>query len=379
MTDTSGAGPTPPDMQRSTRDLADIQTRLHHWLVSTLGDGSEPEVVVSSAAASNGMSSETVLLDAAWTDGSKRRREPLVARLAPAESDVPVFATYDLRRQFDALRLVGELTSVPVPKMWWMESDPAALGSQFFVMSRVEGDVPPDVMPYTFGDNWLFDAPASKLRELQDSSVGVLAELHAIDRPEEVFGFLGFDEPGATALQRHVAHTKAWYRYAVADGARSKLVERCFDWLDGHWPATEGETVLSWGDSRIGNVMYRDFRPVAVLDWEMAGLGPRELDVAWMLFAHRVFEELAGEFGLPGMPDFMRPDDVVGTYERDTGKTLRNLEFYCTYAAIQWGIVFLRTGMRQAHFDGSALPADHDDLMHHRGSLERMAEGRFTL
>ena len=52
--------------------------------------------------------------------------------------------------------------------------------------------------------------------------------------------------------------------------------------------------------------MYRDFRPVAVLDWEMAGLGPRELDVAWMLFAHRVFEELAGAFGLPGMPDFMR-------------------------------------------------------------------------
>ena len=29
----------------------------------------------------------------------------------------------------------------------------------------------------------------------------MLAELHAIDRPEEVFGFLGFDEPGATALR----------------------------------------------------------------------------------------------------------------------------------------------------------------------------------
>jgi aminoglycoside phosphotransferase (APT) family kinase protein len=379
MTDTQGVSPTPPDMQRSTRDLADIERRLRYWLENLLGEASQPEVAVSSAAGSNGMSSETILLDATWSDGPTRRSEPLVARLAPAESDVPVFASYDLRRQFDALTLVGQLTSVPVPKMWWMESDPAALGSQFFVMSRVEGDVPPDVMPYTFGDNWLFDSPASKLRELQDSSVAVLAELHAIDRPQEVFGFLNYDEPGATALERHVAHTKAWYAYAVADGARSKLVERCFDWLDGHWPTTEGETVLSWGDSRIGNVMYRDFRPVAVLDWEMAGLGPRELDVAWMLFAHRVFEELAGEFGLPGMPDFMRVGDVVGAYERTTGKTLRNLEFYCTYAAIQWGIVFLRTGMRQAHFDGSALPEDHDDLMHHRGSLEKMAEGRYSL
>jgi hypothetical protein len=35
--------------------------------------------------------------------------------------------------------------------------------------------------------------------------------------------------------------------------------------------------------------------------------------------------------------------------------------------------------MRQAHFDGSALPEDHDDLMHHRGSLEKMAEGRYSL
>ena len=43
------------------------------------------------------------------------------------------------------------------------------------------------------------------------------------------------------------------------------LVERGFDWLDRHWPAYESEPVLSWGDSRIGNVIYRDFRPAALL------------------------------------------------------------------------------------------------------------------
>ena len=111
----------------------------------------------------------------------KRRNESLVARMAPAESDVPVFASYDLRRQFDTLRLVEQLTTVPVPKMWWMESDPTALGSQFFVMSRVDGDVPPDVMPYTFGDNWLFDAPASRSRRAA-GRVGVGAGRAACDR-----------------------------------------------------------------------------------------------------------------------------------------------------------------------------------------------------
>ena len=53
-----------------------------------------------------------------------------------------------------------------------------------------------------------------------------------------------------------------------------------------------------------------DFRPVAVLDWEMATLGPREMDAAWIIFAHMVFQELAGLAGLPGLPDFMREDDV---------------------------------------------------------------------
>ena len=42
--------------------------------------------------------------------------------------------------------------------------------------------------------------------------------------------------------------------------------------------------MLSWGDSRIGNVLYEDFRPVAVLDWEMATVGPRALDVSWIIF-----------------------------------------------------------------------------------------------
>src|SRR5690242_20791167 len=29
---------------------------------------------------------------------------------------------------------------------------------------------------------------------------------------------------------------------------------------DEHWPKDVGPTVLSWGDSRVGNVLFRDFR-----------------------------------------------------------------------------------------------------------------------
>ena len=43
----------------------------------------------------------------------------------------------------------------------------------------------------------------------------------------------------------------------------------------------------------------------------MAGLGPRELDVAWMVYSHRAFEDIAARYGFPGMPGFL-PSVVVG-------------------------------------------------------------------
>lgn len=377
MTDAKDSAPPSIELMRSTRDLDSLGVRLRAWLASRLPDGSEPEIVVSNGALTTGVSSETILIDAAWSEGQFRRSEALVARVAPDDTDVPVFPSYDLHKQFETLRLVAQLTDVPVPKMWWLESDPSEIGSQFFVMGRIEGEVPPDLMPYTFGGNWLFDATKEQKHRLQDSSVSVLARLHAIERPEEVFAHLSFDEPGSSALRRHVAHTRAWYEYAVADGMRSSLVERCFDWMDDNWPEDHTDAVLSWGDARIGNVMYRAFQPVGVLDWEMAGLGPRELDVAWMVFAHRVFQDIAEALGLPGMPDFMRVEDVVSAYEKQSGTTLRNLAFYATYAAVQWGIVFLRTALRSAHFGEITLPDDLDELMHHRGAMEQMAQGRF--
>jgi aminoglycoside phosphotransferase (APT) family kinase protein len=244
-------------------------------------------------------------------------------------------------------------------------------------MGRVDGQVPPDVMPYNFGDSWLFEASTADQRRLQDSTVAVLAELHGIERPGEQFPFLDPSTAGDTPLRRRVARTRDWYDFAAAGGFASPLIERCFAWLDDHWPSHEGPTVVCWGDARIGNAMYRDFVPVAVLDWEMATLGPRELDVAWLVYGHRIFEDIAASLELPGMPHFLRRDDVVATYESLTGHTPQDLDFYGTYAALQYGIVFLRTGHRQVHFGEIEMPADVDDLIMNREPLERMLAGAY--
>jgi aminoglycoside phosphotransferase (APT) family kinase protein len=375
---TEDAGPDDRSpLRRSSRDHGTLRERLEAWLSTRLPAGAAPRIIAIEGTAANGMSSETLLLDAEWTEGGDRRARRLVARLAPGQDDVPVFPRYRLDHQFEAIRLVAELTDVPVPPPWWSEPDDAAVGAPFFVMGRVEGRVPPDVMPYNFGGSWLCDADPADQRHLQDATVGVIARLHAIEAATDRFAFLQPPTAGDTPLRRRVALTQDWYRFAVAGGPRSPLVERGLAWLDDHWPAHESEPVLCWGDSRIGNVIYQGFDPAAVLDWEMATLGPRELDVTWLIYAHRLFEDLAVTFDLPGMPGFLRADDVAATYEAATGHGPRDLAWYGTYAALQYAIVFLRIGARSVRFGEAEMPDDGDELITNREPLERMLAGTY--
>jgi len=263
---------------------------------------------------------------------------------------------------------------VPVPRMRWIEPTGDVLGRPFFLMDYVEGSVPPDLMPYTFGNNWFADAPAERRRELQDATVSVLAKLHAIPDAESTFGFLTADRPGESALRRHFGWVRSWYDFGVEAIGRSPLLERAFDWLEANWPeeAAAAEPVLLWGDARMGNVLYDDFRPVAVLDWEMTTLGPRELDVAWIIFSHMVFEELAGIANLPGLPEVLREDDVRATYHKLTDAELGDLKWFYVYAGLMWAIVFMRTGARRVHFGEIEKPDNPELLFYHAALLKRL-------
>ncbi len=357
----------------STRDLDDLHQRLVTWLAWRVED---PEVSALVAPESNGMSSETLLFEASWRADGSRETQPCAARLSPDPAAAPVFPVYDLGRQFRVMRLVAERTPVPVPATLWFEPDARYLGSPFFVMERVDGLVPPDVMPYPFG-SWLSEAPEPDQRRLQDSAVHTLAALHAARFEPDELSFLELDRPGDSALRRHVADTGAYYEWVVSDGARSPLIERAFAWLDDNWPAREAPAAISGGDARIGNMMFRDFEPVAVLDWEMAATGPPEVDLGWMIYLHRFLDDIARQAGLPGMPGFMRCEDVAATYEKASGHTPRHLEFFTLYAALRHAVVMSRVARRQVLFGEIAMPEDPDDMIMHRASLEQMLAGSY--
>lgn len=364
------------DIQHHTSTASFVEA-LSRWLSGRLGPSSSPRIFGLDESTANGMSSDTVLFDASWDTPAGTRSEAFVARIAPSGTEIPVFPRYNLAQQYRTIDTVARNCGVPVPRLWWCEDDPAVLGRPFFLMSRVSGDVPPDVLPYTFGDNWVFDGTTAQRAAMQTAMVKILADLASIEDAPRKFAELELTAAGSTPLERHLSDVESWYRWTLDTNPRSTLIEQALERLRATVPADPGETVLSWGDARIGNVLFDGFEPAAVLDWEMAVLGPRELDLAWLVYSHRVFQDLAVGLGAEGLPDFLRTDDVAGAYESATGTTVRHLDWHLLFAATRWGIVFLRTGARQAAVSSQPLPDDGDQLLHNRPSLEQLLAGTY--
>jgi aminoglycoside phosphotransferase (APT) family kinase protein len=85
-----------------------------------------------------------------------------------------------------------------------------------------------------------------------------------------------------------------------------------------------------------------------------------------------VFESITAVFEMPGMPHFMREEDVKATYAELTGVRLGDLGWYHLYNAVQWCVVFMRTGARQIHFGEIERPDDIETLFHHKPLMERL-------
>ncbi|MFC4126621.1 phosphotransferase family protein [Nocardia rhizosphaerae] len=352
----------------SDRDLDELSEQLSRWLTGKVG--AEVTVGELSKPSTGGMSSTTVLFDARWADGGGA----FVLRMAPEDSSFPVFESYDLPMQYEVMSGVAAASTVAVPPLRWLETDESVLGSPFLVMERVEGRAPADNPPYVFF-GWLFDATPAERARIADATVEVIAQVHAIDDPARRFPSLDGD---GSALRRHFQAQRHWYAWALTDhGVRVPLIERSFDWLEAHWPAAAGPEVLNWGDARPGNILFDGFTPAAVLDWEMATLGPRELDLGWIIFIHRFFQDIATRFDQPGLPDFLRRDAVVAKYEELTGHPVRDLDFHIVYAALRHAIVMARIKCRMIHFGEDTVPDDPDDYVMHRRSLEALLDGTY--
>jgi aminoglycoside phosphotransferase (APT) family kinase protein len=372
-----GAAELPTDhLTTSTRDQAELGRRIEAWLGGVLDDASDISVTDVVKPEGNGMSSETLLFTAAWTDaGGAAVERRCVARIEPELDKIPVFPSYDLAMQYRVMELVGEATDVPVPETLWFEGDGSVIGAPFFVMGRVDGEVPRDVMPYTFGDNWVEAASPAERERLERSAVAALVGIHAITPDSHDLSFLPEPPAGATALERHLAGWEGYLEWVTAS-ERSPLLDECFAWLRANLPDT-AEALLSWGDARIGNMLFAGFEVQAVLDWEMAGIAPPEVDLGWMAYLHLFFQDITTDLGFPGMPDFMRTEQLAAIYTELSGRTTGDLRWYLAYAAMRHGVIMRRVTERAVLFGEAVRPDDADDMIIHRETLRQMLAGTY--
>ena len=353
----------------SSRDRDQIRRGLTAWFGEQVR--SPVTIGVIDVPDGAGFSSETYLFDAEWDGGGGS----FVVRMAPEEGDHPVFPSYDLSLQVNAMSLVRETTSVPVPTVRWYEPDEEIIGGEFYVMDRLRGHSAPDNPPYVFG-SWLTEASPEQLRTVQDHTADIMARLHAIPIDGPARNFLARAGFGSSPLDQHLRYQR-WYYDWARDGVEYPVLEEGFRWLEANRPTADPEC-FNWGDARIGNIMFDDFEPVAVLDWEMACLGAPEADLAWQLMLHHFFLDILAVMEMPNpFPQLFSIPEFVGRYEKTAERTvdLDALHWYNAFNHVRFGIIAVRTSLRAMAVGDMEPSSDPDTIVSNSRLIRASIDG----
>jgi len=315
-------------------DSEATRAKLESWFTARRGVAVNiPELNIPEAS---GMSNVTLLFDIEWHENGSTHREPCVARLQP-EISRPVFPSYDLTLQYEVMDSVGRNSDIPVPELLGLETDKSLLGVQFYIMKRTDGLIPTDMPPYNM-DGWMMnDANEQQQATLWECAVDTLGRYHQLDYTE--LGFAKLAEAGKTPLQQQLDYWQGYLDWAM-EGQGHVICQAALDWLQNNQPEDE-PTVLCWGDSRIGNIIYATSmdKIAAVLDWEMAVLGNPVQDIAWFNYMDSTFAEGLGMPRLPGLPSY---EDTVKLWCEVSGYSAQDYEYYLVFAGMRYGLILSR-------------------------------------
>lgn len=326
------------------RDLDALRARLADWLRAKL-PGTRELALSALRAPKAGVSNETFLFEIAHRGGTER----LVARLQP--QDFLVFPEYDLGAQYAIMERLAA-TGVPVPRVRWLEPDPAVLGSPFYVMDAVDGEVPSEVPSYHVV-GWVNEAPVERRARAWWNGVEAMARVHAVDWRALGLGFLGEPAPGTGPIDRQLDYWQRYLGWVCEDGPPQPTLEGGLAWLRANAFAPR-RLALCWGDSRMPNLMFRDDRVVAVLDWEMAFLGDPEADLGWWCFLDWANNEGYGGPHLDGIP---RKEETIARYGELTGAPVEHAFWHEVFAAFRYGVIMARVATRLKAI-GATVPSE---------------------
>ena len=351
------------------RDLEATRLRLEGWFAKRIPEAREIEIGPLAGPGGTGFSSDTLIFDLHYKDGSEAITRGLVVRIHP--SGFQLFPDYDLPAQYRIMKSLED-SEVLVPKMLWQEPSEEVLGSSFYVMEKVEGRAPADNPPYT-AEGWLADMSADEQAELWSGYIDTLVAVHRLNPHECGLDFLAKPELGGTPLEQELAYYEHFYRWSFGREHDHPYVSPSLAWLHANRPPTPDRAHLVWGDARIGNMLFRGPRCVAVIDWEMARLGDPMMDLGWGLFLSRFHSEGNGQPQLPGFPS---RDETIASYADRTGRSTENVEYFEVLAGMRFSVILCRLAKQLKHYEvipvDSNFEVDNPGSNLHRKQLEEL-------
>jgi aminoglycoside phosphotransferase (APT) family kinase protein len=239
-------------------------------------------------------------------------------------------------------RLLGALEGTPVrvPRVLAVCEDPEVIGSPFYVMEQVQGEVMTDTMPAPL------DNPQERDR-IADQLIEALVELHAVDWTS--IGLEGFGRPTGYLERQLRRFTGLWEHNKTRELPE---VEQLAAWLAEDMPSSPPATIVH-GDYRLGNTMFAAEAParlVAIFDWEMATIGDPLADLGYMVMHWTQPGDPESKFNLHTVTrreGFPTRDDLVSRYEERSGRSMQALNWYVTLALWK-AIVFMEGNYKRA-------------------------------
>ncbi len=348
------------------RDLDALRDGLTRWARSWRPEADDVRLAPLVQPAT-GLSSETIFVELDWALGSGPsgavEHASWVVRLPP--NGEGLFPSYDLGMQ-GRLQAVLAGAGVPAVAPLAVEEDDGWVGAPFLVMPRVAGRVVRADKPY-LRSGWLAEAAPEGQARLHEQVVDALARIHRLDWESLGCGAILSARTGGTggrSLAREVEH---WARYLAwaGEGSAPAVFNEGVEWCRAHRPDPEPPPSLLWGDVQLGNVLVDDDLGVsAVLDFEMASIGPAEVDLAWFVVLHDMAVERCGG-DLPGFPG---RDATVASYEAHLGRPVADLRWYEAFAALRSGAILVRAARLLSH-----LGIDDSWLTHENPTIDLLA------
>jgi aminoglycoside phosphotransferase (APT) family kinase protein len=319
----------------TAEEFPQVRAGLSGWLSAELGAPVGVEFLEPTPG--NGGTGFQAVLDI----GGRRRR--VAVRLAAP--GVPELGTNDVRKQERLLRALAD-GDVPVARVLWSTSDTLWFGGSAMVVEWVDG------RPLHMSRADLSTPAAPEKRpEMVLRAAEVLARLHSVDPA----GLIDDHDPDG-GVADPTAEPQRWVdvltrieRDAEFEPALVAQARGVGEGLVRDAPAGMAWGLLH-GDFQPNNILYRDGQVAAVVDWELALVGPKPLDVAWLT----IFGDpscWAPEYR-PGMRVVVEPERVIERYRHAGGASLFGLDWCRALACFRFAVISLynlrlhRTGKR---------------------------------